>query len=641
MGSKGKRASWKHDQDGLIGASSTASRRHSPHTTSGNVDKRDFDANRPLLHRGEGSSGRSTRLGFLDDSDCDGEGGDNERGGGSLLSEVVDEIRERDRRKVRMNVVRTCSFIWGVMSCLCAGSITAFSLYGPLLLSRLHYTQLRVNSVAITAELGMYLPVPLFGYLCDRYNPAPISLMSGVLFGLGYLLAAFVYKSGPPADAGGDGWPFWVMILAFAGVGAGTASMYLAGVTTCAKNFGRGKYKGIMLAIPIAAFGLSGMWQSQVGTYLLYEKGPNGERGDVDVFRYFLFLGILLLVVGIGGTVGLRIVGEDELIDEAVEELERSGILDESQFFRSREEVRNAYGTFGADGDGDSGDEDALSLSDEERELEKQREEEERRKKNWLLNQETRLFLKDHTMWWLAVGFFLVTGPGEAYINNLGTVIGTLTPPSYPSHAPPPAGLPSTHVSTIAITSTIARLLTGSLSDFFAPTKDHHSYRQPNPEDPTSHHTATKKPRITFSRLYFYLPSALILSLGFLLLASNLPQEEPKLFHLSTALVGFGYGSAFSLTPIIISVVWGVENFGTNWGVVAMFPAAGAAVWGLVYSATYQGAVDRQFGEDAEGQCFGWECYGYWSLGCTVSVWAAIVIWGLAWRGWRKRGIVV
>lgn len=266
----------------------------------------------------------------------------------------------------------------------------------------------------------MYLPVPIFGYLCDRYNPRVISLMSGVFFGLGYLLAAFVYKNGPPPDAGGDGWPFWVMILAFAGVGAGTASMYLAGVTTCAKNFGKGKYKGIMLAFPIAAFGLSGMWQSQVGTNLLYERGPNGEKGDVDVFRYFLFLGILLLTVGIGGTIGLRIVGEDELIDEAVEELERSGILDESQFFRSREEVQQAYGTFGDGQDGDTEDEvAALSLSDEEREAEKQREEEERRKKNWLLNQETRLFLRDRTMWLLAAGFFLVTGPGEAYINNV------------------------------------------------------------------------------------------------------------------------------------------------------------------------------------------------------------------------------
>lgn len=273
----------------------------------------------------------------------------------------------------------------------------------------------------------MYLPVPFFGYLCDRYSPSPLSLLSAVLFGGGYSVAALTYKSGPPPDAGGSGWPFWVMILAFVLVGAGTSCLYLAAVTTCAKNFGRGKYKGIMLAVPIAAFGLSGMWQSQVGTYLLCERLADGSRGDVDVFRYFLFLALLLFVIGVVGTFGLRIVDDEEerYIDEAVDELERSGIVDESDFFQSRNEVRAAYGTFAQSGDESCsvGSEDqSLVVSDEEREArrrEKEREEEERRKKDWLLNYETRLFLKDHTMWWLALGFFLVTGPGEAYINNV------------------------------------------------------------------------------------------------------------------------------------------------------------------------------------------------------------------------------
>lgn len=304
-----------------------------------------------------------------------------------------------------------------------AGSITAFSLYGPLLLTRLHYTQLRVNAVAIAAEISMYLPVPLFGYLCDRYTPSPLSLSSGFFFGGGYVLAAFAYKSGPPPDAGGSGWPFWVMIVAFILVGAGTSCMYLAAVATCAKNFGRGKHKGIMLAAPIAAFGLSGMWQSQVGTYLLCERLEDGRCGDVDVFRYFLFLSLLLFGIGLIGTFGLRIVDDEEerYIDEAVEELERSGILGESGFFRSRSEVQAAYGTFDEPNRNRDGEQEE-TLSDEEREArrrEKEREEEERKKKNWLLNFETRLFLRDTTMWWLAGGFFLVTGPGEAYINNV------------------------------------------------------------------------------------------------------------------------------------------------------------------------------------------------------------------------------
>ncbi|KAJ5527388.1 hypothetical protein N7513_011547 [Penicillium frequentans] len=616
-------------------------------SSTGHVDKRDFDANRPLLEDGNidgpnlgsnpaigrsraGSrrSRRSSRSGLGATSD-DG-----------LLSDVVDGIVERDRRKMHKEVIRVISFVWAIITCLGAGSITAFSLYGHLLLTRLHYTQLRVNAISIAAEIAMYLLVPIFGYLCDRYSPSPLSLASGGLFGLGYFLAAFTYRSGPPPDVGGSGWPFWVMIVAFIAIGMGTSCMYLAAVATCAKNYGRGKHKGIMLALPIAAFGLSGMWQSQLGTYVLCERDVDGNCGDVDVFRYFLFLGIVLLVTGIIGTFALRIVDDDEeerYIDETVEELERSGLLEESDFFRPRGEIRAAveYGTFL-----DNNEEETLSGEErEERRREKEREEEERRKKNWLLNYETRVFLLDPTMWWLAAGFFLVTGPGESYINNLGTIIPTLTPPSYALNSPPPAGLPSTHVTTVALTSTIARLLTGSLSDFFAPPATH--LFPPIPDSRRNTVPTAENNRPTVSRMVFLLPSALLLSIGYLILASPLALELPPLFHLTTALVGFGYGSAFSLTPIIISVVWGVENFATNWGIVAMMPAVGAALWGVIYSAAYQNALDDGSGSDFDGQCHGWRCYGFWAVGCTISVWIAIVAWLAAWRGWKRRGVVV
>ncbi|KAL5343178.1 major facilitator superfamily domain-containing protein [Aspergillus crustosus] len=611
------------------------------------IDKRDFDANRrasashdpdaqedlTLLHsRPDSSLSVSNRFSDNDDG---------------LLSDVVEEILERDRRKMARKVVRVASFVWGVVTCLGAGSITAFSLYGPLLLTRLHYTQLRVNEVSIAAGVSMYLPVSLAGYLCDRYSPSPLTLFAGITFGFGYLLAAFTYKSGPPLDAGGTGWPFWVMVVAFIAIGVATCSMYLAAVTTCAKNFGRGKHKGIILAVPIAAFGLSGMWQSQIGTYLLCERLENGSCGDVDVYKYFVFLAALLVTIGIIGSFALRIVDDEEekYIDEAVEELERSGLLAESEFFRPRSELNAAYGTFSQHDDTASDDGRSLTQSDEAREAarrEKEREEEERRKKNWLLNYETRTFLADHTMWWLALGFFLVTGPGEAYLNNLGTIVQTLNSDSAAIVDAHPAGLPSTHVTIIALTSTIARLLTGSLSDLFAPTTTPH-HLVLDQETSTPYATpSTQKSKLTLSRLAFLIPSALLLSFGFLLLASPFPTNHPQLTHLTTALVGLGYGSAFSLVPIIISVVWGVENFGTNWGIVAMFPAVGAAMWGLIYSRGYQDAADSSgggYGDD--GQCHGWKCFGFWAVGCTVSVWVAVAVWVVAWASWRRRGVVV
>ena len=264
----------------------------------------------------------------------------------------------------------------------------------------------------------MYLPVPIFGYLCDRIGPAPLSFISALMFGVAYLLAAFTYKSGAKDVTGFTherGWPLWVMVLAFVLVGMSTTCMYISAVTTCAKNFGRGKYRGLALAAPIAAFGLSGMWLSQVGERVLYEHLPGGKRGDVDVFKFFLFLAITLLVVGLLGTFLLKVVDEEELIDEAVEELERSGLLEDSEFFRRA----NGGGRYGAIEER-LDDEDAEARRVEEA---KAVEEEEARKKTWLLNEETRRFVKDHTMWSLALGFFFISGTlwTSVFISKLTT----------------------------------------------------------------------------------------------------------------------------------------------------------------------------------------------------------------------------
>lgn len=313
--------------------------------------------------------------------------------------------RTRKSQTHQRDVTRYISFASAITSCLCAGSITAYSLYGHLFQERLRYTQLQVNIVIIAAELALYLPVPIFGYLCDRLGPAPLSFASAILFAIGYLLAAFTYRSGAKDIYGYTierGWPLSIMVMAFVIIGMATTLMYISAVTTCAKNFGRGKHKGLALASPIAAFGLSGMWQSQLGARVLYEHRPNGKRGDVDVFKYFLFLAFTLLVVGLLGTFMLKIVDEEELIDEAVEELERSGLLEDSAFFQ-RTGGANGYGSFESGSDEEA----AAVLRDE---LAKAHEEEEARKKTWLLNEETRRFLKDHTMWVLAAGFFFVSG---------------------------------------------------------------------------------------------------------------------------------------------------------------------------------------------------------------------------------------
>lgn len=508
-----------------------------------------------------------------------------------------------------------------------------------------------INTVSTVAELSMYLPVPMFGFCVDRFGPRPLAFFASLAFGVGYLLAALTYGSHTHQKLAADKWPFFMMVIAFVGIGLGTSCMYLAAVTTCAKNFAKGKHKGLALAVPIASFGLSGMWQSQVGSHLLFVRNRDGSKGDVDVARYFYFLCGLLLGVGLVGTLLLQLVDEENVIDEAVEQLEQSGLLDDSEFFASRDQGQfysplSVAERRSATSQQDTTDSQALAK------------EELSCKKSWLLNGETRLFLADPTMWWLTGGFFLVSGPGEAFINNLGTIIGTLSP----AYLAIESTSPSTHVSIVALASTVARIMTGTLSDMLAPSSIPNQHRQGpdslasslaslDPLSSGSHLQSKSARRLTISRMTLLIVFTIVLSVGQLLLASGLIQDHgPTRFWLVSALIGTGYGAIFSLVPIIISCVWGIENFGTNWGIVATAPAGGAAVWGALYAAVYQHSGNGGHlsapneGYPHPGRCHGVQCYAptFWAM--VVASWLACLMWLWAWigpGGWRKRGIIV
>ena len=409
------------------------------------------------------------------------------------------------------------------------------------------------------------------------------------------------------------------MVVAFAGIGLGTCCMVMSSITTCAKNFAESKHKGLALSLPIAAYGLSGMWLSQVGSQLLYEPRKGGMKGDVDVYRYFLFLMGLLFVVGIIGALTLQVVNEEELINEGVSELERSGYRDHA-FNRPLllHDGSSGYGTISRSSSTHSSaksipDKISLPLSDAA-------------KKALVLNNETRRFVFDPNMWLLTAGFFLVSGPGESFINNLGTIVGTLYPAA--SSSVPTSNSAATNISTVAIASTLARLLSGALSDLLGPS-------------PSSLDSPQK---FTLSRLVFLLVSVVLLLLGQIFLASGLIQHFPHLFPLVSALFGISYGGAFSLLPVIVSVVWGARNFGTNWGITMVLPAVGAATWSAVYSAVYQAGANaggRQGHPVEEVLCYGLKCYQSTFASMAVCSLVAFTAWAWAWHNWRRTGIPV
>lgn len=86
------------------------------------IDKRDFDANRPLLQdageeiHNEDRSPRISRSRATSHRSRLSAASRLSRSDDGLLSDVVEGIVERDRRKMHREVIRAVSFAWGVIT---------------------------------------------------------------------------------------------------------------------------------------------------------------------------------------------------------------------------------------------------------------------------------------------------------------------------------------------------------------------------------------------------------------------------------------------------------------------------------------------------------------------------------------------
>ncbi|KAF3913679.1 hypothetical protein AA313_de0201102 [Arthrobotrys entomopaga] len=459
---------------------------------------------------------------------------------------------------------------------------------------------MQINAIAIAAELGLYLLVPLFGWICDNYGPDRLSIVSVLLFVPGYLSAAYCYD---------HRLSHMHMFFSFLLIGAGTVCMYLTGITTCAKNFT--KMRGLALAVPISAFGLSPFWMSQVANSLFLKDSEDGDGSkELDVSGIYNFFAIYLFCIGLLGSFFLKIYPDPDL-DEIVLRGETAPLLPDSPVAVEHME----YG--------------AAVLSNNPNVMPPT-------VKRRLLNDDTRNFLADQTMWWFAAGVFLTAGPGESFINNMGALVKTIQPASSANSST--GDETATHVSIIAITSTFARLLSGFLSDYLGPPVEPAPIRDEEDRN-------IKRFRISRITLIMFFTSLMMAS--YALLSSGYIQVHPTQFYIISSLIGVGYGAVFTLSPTIVSVVWGVENLATNWGIIAMLPAGGASAFGLLFASVYDTEAGRQNSGGnglGDGLCFGLKCYQNSFAGMAVSCFLAIGLWMWAWRGrggWIARGVSV
>ncbi|CAG8507390.1 4273_t:CDS:2 [Diversispora eburnea] len=217
----------------------------------------------------------------------------------------------------------------------------------------------------------------------------------------------------------------------------------------------------------------------------------------------------------------------------------------------------------------------------------------------FLLSQINNLFFKKDTFSFLiflsiATGSYvllfgavmlLLAGTGLMYINNVGAIIkylyltnsdknNNLTNSIQEGSSHKIQGLQNFHVSLLSISSCIGRISAGIFSDI---TKEQFKIR-----------------RI----LYLFLSGIYLLS-GHLLMGFFI--NSLNYLYLVTILMGLGYGTVFSIGPVITNEWFGSRRFGFNWGVMTIFAGMGGQLFNLYFG--YNNDLHQK------NKCSGTECY--------------------------------
>lgn len=182
----------------------------------------------------------------------------------------------------RSDLSRPVAYLICLICCSCAGSIALFSIYSFPFQHVLGFSQVNINAISISAEIGMYLLAPLFGYYADKGGPSKLTWMSSLLFCPAYLVTAYLYN----IKASYHGFA-----VCFALIGAATTALYLCTVLPCARLYS--KSAGLAISLPVTGFGVSSLWQSQVIDRWFYDSDH-----VLDVSKVFTWYAGLYFATG-------------------------------------------------------------------------------------------------------------------------------------------------------------------------------------------------------------------------------------------------------------------------------------------------------------------------------------------------------
>lgn len=490
--------------------------------------------------------------------------------------------------------LRLSAFLISLLSCLVSGSILLFTLFAPTFHSLLGLTYLQINFIASVSIGGMYLSLPILGYLSDCYGPSILLFLSMWLFVPAYFCNSLLVSK---QYAG-----VWIYAITFGMIGLATSSLYFSNLLTCAKIFPH--HKGLAISLPVTCYGLSALLGSQVlkmeqfkyinkaenegriGWVQGNDKDHDDSNNVLNLVRAFKFFALLYLIVGILSFVSSSIViVEQDAIFEEFEDM-ITGDTTNATSSASASASASSSGNINTDSF-DLGASETTPLRhdpahsyNELTPLRSRRSMDPPNHKQRYLR-----FLKDISAWVILISLILNIGPLESYQNNLSSIIALTTAQSMPSSA---KSLDlSNKVGLLATFSTLSRLILGVLIDLFQSHK--------------------------LNPIWLLVCTIVVGSFG--------------QWYNNIILSGIAYGGLFTIYPTIVASVWGIDIMGSTWGSLMIAPAIGS----IIYSLFYGKIADQDLANPENG-------IGAYFVSTSISLVVSCVLVLMAYKVWRKRG---
>jgi MFS family permease len=390
--------------------------------------------------------------------------------------------------------IRILSFTLSLSTCLLDASVAIFSIFTMSFIKELGFNTLDINIISSSMLIGLYLTLPLLGYLSDLHGPVLLAII-GFSLTPGYLLAQYVIK---------ELMSVWIMAIAFFFIGMGTSSSYFCSLLTCAKIFP--DRKGLSISLPVSCYGLSAFLLSWLFNLKIFKN----DDLSLNVEKVFHILAIMYTIVGLINWIGSVVVSiEKEILYAEMYSEEGYGSL---------ESVNEVTG------------EDVITLQA-------------------LQKEKFSAFLKDPSMGIVLGALLCLAGPMEVFVANMGVISGNFESQDDVSAA----------VGMFSILSTATRLAVGIIGD-----------------------RGWLGNSVSGSVRMIQLAG--ILALSGLVTVGSFVEKVPGIFVIASGIIGIAYGIVFTAFPTLVASLWGVEIFGSTWGLFLGAPAVGSCLFGGLYA---------------------------------------------------------